>query len=134
MKISGIFVRCQLLVNDDDVACLKSLGALFDSELNLLAFLQVLETLALNGREVDEDILAAIACEKAVALRSIEPLDCTIDTFRHFCLLMARKKYGGYSLCCIGAASTAKTKRPMKIPMSRPGFASKANLLVSFGP
>ena len=95
MKISGIFVRCQLLVNDDDVAGLKSLGALFDSELNLLAFLQVLETLALNGREMDEDIIAAFACEKAVALGPIEPLNCTVDTFRHVCLIWQLKNMEG---------------------------------------
>ena len=80
------------LVNNDDVAGLKSLGSLFNSELDLLAFLQVLETIALNGREMYKDIISTFASEKAVALRSIEPLDCTVDTFRHFCLLVARKK------------------------------------------
>ena len=112
MKIPGIFVRCQLLVNDDDVAGLKSLGALFNSELNLLAFLQVLEPLALNGREVDKDIIAAFASEEAIALGPIEPFDCTVDTFRHFCLLMANKKIWRVLIgCCIGAPQRRKTKR-----------------------
>ena len=99
------------LVEDDDVGSLKTLGALFNCELDLLAFLQVLETLALDGREVDEDIFAAFASEEAIALRSIEPLDCTVDTFRHFCLLMANEKYGGYSL---GVASEPPQRRKTK--------------------
>src|SRR5688500_927492 len=86
------------LANDDDVAGLQTLGALFDSELDLLAFLQVLEAFALDRREVDKDVIAAIASEKAVALGPVEPLDCTVDTFRHVCLLMAKRIYGGYSL------------------------------------
>jgi hypothetical protein len=78
-------------VNNDNVAGLQTLGALFDSELDLLAFLQVLEAFALDRREVDKDIIAAVASEEAVALRPIEPLDCTVDTFRHFCLLGKKK-------------------------------------------
>ena len=78
MKIPGIFVRCQLLVNDDDVAGLKSLGALFDSELNLLAFLQVLETLALNGREMDEHVVTLLASDETEALGVVEPLHITL--------------------------------------------------------
>src|SRR3990170_2625067 len=93
----GFLIRVSQLANDDDVAGLQTLGALFDGELDLLAFLQVLETIALNGREVDKDIIAAFASEEAVALGPIEPFDCTVDTFRHFCLLMANEIYGGYS-------------------------------------
>jgi hypothetical protein len=108
---SGILVSVSQLLDNDDVAGLKTLGALFDGELDPLAFLQVLETLALDGREVDEDIFAAFASEEAIALRSIEPLDCTVDTFRHFCLLMANEKYGGYSL---GVASEPPQRRKTK--------------------
>jgi len=71
---------------------LKTLGAIFNSELDLLAFLQVLESFALNGGEMNENVRAALTLEEAVALRSIEPFDCTVDTFRHVCLLVARKK------------------------------------------
>jgi hypothetical protein len=92
--IPGILSVSELsqLVEDDDVGSLKTLRALFNSELDLLAFLQVLETLALNGREVYEYICAALTGDEAVTLGPIEPLDCTVDTFRHFCLLMANKK------------------------------------------
>jgi len=95
------------LVDDDDVAGLKTLGALFNSELDLLAFLQVLEAIALNGREVDKDIRAALASEKAVAFGPVEPLDCTVDTFRHFASLWQEKNMEGTHGYCIGAASTA---------------------------
>ena len=45
---SDSFVSCQLC-NGNDVACLRSLGALLNSELDLLAFFQVLVPIALNG-------------------------------------------------------------------------------------
>ena len=79
------------LADDDDVAGLQTLGALLDIELDALAFLEVLETITLDGGKVDKDIIAAFAGNEAVALCSVEPLDCTVDTFRHFCLLMASK-------------------------------------------
>ena len=71
------------LADDGDVAGLRTLGSLLDLELNLLAFFQVLETFALNGGEVDEDIRAAFASEESVALASVEPFDCAGDTLRH---------------------------------------------------
>src|SRR6266496_682656 len=86
------FVSDSQLLDNDDVARLKTLGTLLNSELDPLAFLQILEAFALNRRKVDKDIIAAFASEEAVALRSVEPLDCTVDTFRHFCLLMANKE------------------------------------------
>jgi hypothetical protein len=95
---SGIFCQWYELANHNNVAGLQTLGSLLNSELDPLAFLQILEAFALNRRKVDKDIIAAFASEEAVALRSVEPLDCTVDTFRHFCLLMANEKYGGYSL------------------------------------
>ena len=111
MNISGIFLSAlDQLLDNDDVGSLKTLGALFNSELDLLAFLQVLETITLNGREMYKDIISTFASEKAVALRSIEPFDCTVDTFRHFCLLMANKKYGGYSLGVASESPTAINK------------------------
>jgi hypothetical protein len=71
-------VSVNQLLDDDDVAGLKTLGALFNSELDLLAFLQILEAFALDRGEVHENIIAAFASEEAVALRSIEPLDCLL--------------------------------------------------------
>ena len=83
---AGLFF-CQL-VRHGDVASLRSFGSLFDCELDLLTFLQVAETIALNGGEMDKNVLAAFALDEAEALRSIEPLDCTGNSFRHcICLL-----------------------------------------------
>src|SRR5215211_6118879 len=104
---SGIFVSVSQLFDNDNVAGLKTLGALFNSELDLLAFLQILEAFALNCREVDKDIIAAIASEEAVALRSIEPIDCTVDTFRHFCLLWQVENMEG----TLGIASEPPQRR-----------------------
>jgi len=70
---------------------------LFNSELDLLTFFEVLEAFTLNSGEVNEDIRATIASDEAVALRSIEPLDCTVDTFRYFCLLWQVKNLEGTS-------------------------------------
>jgi hypothetical protein len=69
------------LAYNDNVAGLGPLGAGLDVELNALAFIKVLETIALDGGEVDENIRATFARDKAKALGSIEPLDGTCDTF-----------------------------------------------------
>jgi hypothetical protein len=44
---------------------------------------------------MDEDIIAAFACNETIALCPVEPLDCTVDTFRHFCLLGNKKNMEG---------------------------------------
>src|SRR6266540_4847417 len=127
----GDFVGVSQLLDNDDVAGLKTLGTLFNSELDLLAFLQILEAFALNRREVNEDIIATFASEEAIALRSIEPLNCTVDTFRHFCLLMANKKYGGYSL---GVASERLNgvKQSGSRTIREPTWYFQSKLLVSY--
>src|SRR5207247_9107417 len=59
-----------------DVRGLLSLGSLGDFEAHLLAFLQRFETVHLNGREMREQVLAAVfRRDEAVTLRVIEPLD-----------------------------------------------------------
>lgn len=73
---------CQLIAQRD-VAGLRSLGSLFDIELDLLAFHQVAEAIALDGGEVDEDVLSAFALDEAEALVTVEPLDRTDYSFRH---------------------------------------------------
>jgi hypothetical protein len=81
------------LVAHCDVGRLRTLGALFDIELDLLSFLQVTETGALNSGEMDKNVLPAFALDKAEALVTIEPLDCTSYTFRHcICLLWQFEK------------------------------------------
>jgi hypothetical protein len=83
------------LANDNNVAGLGTLGALLNREFDLLAFIQVFEAVALDGREMDEDILAAIASDKAVALGAIEPFDCAGDTSRHVFAPSSKKRKVG---------------------------------------
>ena len=47
---------------------LRAFGTLLDGELDLLAFVQVAETIAFDRGEVDEDIRAAFAFDETVAL------------------------------------------------------------------
>jgi hypothetical protein len=86
-EIAGLFFG-QKLVRHGDVASLRSFGSLFNIELDLLTFLQVAVAIALNGGEMDENVLSAFALDEAEAFFTIEPLDGTSYTFRHcICLL-----------------------------------------------
>jgi hypothetical protein len=58
--------------------------ALLDVELNLLTFFQVPEAIALDCREMDKDVSAFLPLDKPIALGSIEPLDSSSYSFRHF--------------------------------------------------
>jgi hypothetical protein len=88
----ALFWPANSLVAHCDVGRLRTLRALFDIELNLLSFLQVPETVALNGREMDKNVLSTFALDKAEALVTIEPLDRTSYAFRHcICLLWQLK-------------------------------------------
>ena len=68
-------------LGDPNVFSLKALGTSYDVESHGLAFLQALETLALNCREMHEDILAARTAQKAESLRVVKPLHCTLFHF-----------------------------------------------------
>jgi hypothetical protein len=83
------------LAQNSDVRGLRALGAFFDSEFDLLSFLQVAETITLNGGEMDEYVRATFTGDKAEAFVTVEPFDCTVDTFRHcICLLWQFQKLG----------------------------------------
>jgi hypothetical protein len=58
----------------DDAVGLRPLFALNDLEGYLVAFLEALVSVFLNGAEMDEHIFAAIVAEKAVALYVVKPL------------------------------------------------------------
>ena|SRR5690348_14630070 len=63
---------------DADVRRLRPLRAVRDVEADLLTFLQALEAIALDRREMREEILAAVGgSDEAEALRIVEPLDGT---------------------------------------------------------
>ena len=65
------------LAKDGNVRSLRTLGALLDCELDLLAFLQVTETVTLNGGEMDENVRSTFALDEAEALVTVEPFYCT---------------------------------------------------------
>src|SRR5271169_1937691 len=60
------------------VLCLPALGPLDYVERDRLAFLQAAEAIGLNRRIVNEDVLAILTADEAVALRVIEPLNCSL--------------------------------------------------------
>jgi hypothetical protein len=66
------------------VGGLRALGAVLDSELHLVAFFQIAETLALDSREVDEHVFAAWALNEAVALLTAKPLHRTLHSLTHW--------------------------------------------------
>ena len=80
------------LAQNGNVRSLRTLGALLDCEFNLLAFLQVTETVTLNGGEMDEHVRSTFALDEAEALITIEPLYCTSYTIRHFLPPLAIEK------------------------------------------
>jgi hypothetical protein len=57
------------------VFSLRAFFALSDDELNLLTFLQRLETCARDGAVVDKDIRTALLFDKSKAFAVIEPLN-----------------------------------------------------------
>ena len=61
-----------------NVLCLKALGTLFHFEFNCLAFVERFVSVHHDGGEVDENIFSGLALDESIALRSIEPLDCTL--------------------------------------------------------
>jgi hypothetical protein len=65
------------LVDYNYVSSLRTLGAFLNGEFNFLTFFKVFETVTLDGGEVDEDIRAAFASEKAVAFAAVKPFDCS---------------------------------------------------------
>ena len=61
-----------------DVFSLPALGSLGHFEFNGLAFLQTAKATALNRGEMDENILAGLAADEAVALCVVKPLYCSL--------------------------------------------------------
>ena len=76
-----------------DVAGLRALGTVNDLELHGLAFLERAETVALNGRVVDEDVTASVSFDEPVSLGVVEPLDLTCDAHRSSSCLAGPRHY-----------------------------------------
>jgi hypothetical protein len=113
-----------------DVSGLQTLGAFFDGKFHLLAFLEVAETVSLNGREVDENIRAAFAGDETVTLAAVEPFDRTDDTFRHF-LPPKQKRKRNYLEQYVFYRPVNK-KRFKGSALSRRLVSSNENLLASY--
>jgi hypothetical protein len=95
------------LVYSSNVACLWSLGSLLDIELDPLAFLQVAESITLNSGEMDKDVLSTFTLDEAETLITIEPLDSTSYSLRHFLPPLGRLYLGNPYV-----PSEVKTKQP----------------------
>jgi hypothetical protein len=72
-------LRCSLLGN---ALCLRAFLSLNDFEFNIIALLEALVSLRLDGTIVDEHIRAIIPADKAEALCVIEPFHFTFNS-RH---------------------------------------------------
>jgi len=78
----GEFLSIQLgLVHHNYVTSLRTLRAFLNGEFYFLTFFKVFETVTLDRGEVHENIRAAFTSKKAVALASVEPFDCSDNTF-----------------------------------------------------
>ena len=68
--------KCSALWND--VLRLQTFRSLLHFELDLLSLIQRFVTIALNGGEMDEYVLARLALNKAKTFRSVKPLHYTL--------------------------------------------------------
>ena len=69
-------LECSALWND--VLRLQTFRPLLDFELDLLPLIQRFVTIALNGGEMDEYVLARLALNETKTFRSVEPLHDTL--------------------------------------------------------
>ena len=127
--MAGILFWFGQVLQNGDVGSLRAFVALLDFEFDLLAFIQVAETFALDGGVVDKDIRAILTSNEAVALAAVEPLDRADDTFRHIiCLLMAKEKM----VCQSRSIGRSKWNDPSKETSGHRFSLSNVNLLASY--
>jgi hypothetical protein len=81
-----LFVKRGKRLDGAYVLCLPALGALYDVELDALAFLKAAEALCLDGGVMDEYVLAVFTAQKAEALCVVKPLNGALfhDEFPFF--------------------------------------------------
>lgn len=80
------------LADFDDVSSLRAFGAVFDLELDLVAFVEAAIPVAriLNCRKVDEDVLTAVVGDEPVPFCCVEPLDGSVNSVCHSRLLQRK--------------------------------------------
>src|SRR5688572_11406914 len=76
-----VWVSGRKLLLNHHVRGLQALGAFFNRKLDFLALFQVPIAVALNRREMDENIFAAFPSDKAIALAPVKPFDCADNPF-----------------------------------------------------
>jgi hypothetical protein len=111
------------LVQPTDLSRLWTFRAVFDSELHTLALLQVSESIADDGRVMDENVLrASVRLDESVPLHAAEPLDRTLRSVCHpvlhlpflLWLLRPSQRPGGWSQfhVCLRSAVPRSRKPP----------------------
>ena len=76
---AALLVNSQLgILENLYVLCLPALGPFDYVERDCLALLQAAEAFSLNRRIVNEYVFSILTADKAVALRVIEPLNCSL--------------------------------------------------------
>ncbi len=69
---------------------LKAFGTLGDTKLHPLALVKTLIAIGNDSVEMDENVLARVALDKAIAFRAVEPLNCTLFFFGHDLELLSK--------------------------------------------
>jgi hypothetical protein len=91
-RLPGLFFQSTLLIKRPDVRGLIAFGSGRDVEGNLLVFLQAFEAVALDRREMREEILAAvIGSDETEAFGVVEPFNGTVT---HVCFFLKKLKMG----------------------------------------
>ena len=82
MKIGAVKAApdfgCHTFSDDLHILCLKPFRASSDIELYSLAFLQATKTVALDDREVYENVSAILTADKTVAFGIVKPFHCSL--------------------------------------------------------
>ncbi len=61
------------------ILSLRAAGALFNLEDNLLAFIQALVTIHVDGRKMNENIAAALFIDETITFFVVKPFYCTVS-------------------------------------------------------
>jgi len=85
VKPGVFFIVCSLmeffLAHYDNVGCLWAFRTIGNLEFYLIAFIEGLKPVSLNGRKVNEDIISVISGNEPIALLFIKPF---YTTFGHY--------------------------------------------------
>lgn len=76
--LAAAFTKICCVLQHLNVLCLPSFRTFDDVELNWLTFFQAAKTIGLNRGKVNEHVLTVFPGNKAITLRVIEPLYCSL--------------------------------------------------------